>query len=347
MTPGRNENSMDRRGFMKTTAAAAVAGTTALSSAASVTQDASTRDGLDHRNERPGRMRYRKLGRTNFMCSRLVFGGGAALAGGRATRLLEVAFEQGINFYDLGYEVRYKGAEKAFAPFFKKHREEIWVVSKAYARAYAANTQRRELTVEGAKAAAAHWEGQLDTSLKNLDTDYVDAYYLMGVANPDIVKSDEIHSVYLKAHAAGKVRHFGFSTHDRAEEVLEAAIETGWYDIAMIAITPAGWYDYPGRKIMADTPPLKALRPILDRARNAGIGLIGMKAARHLAVKGNEADFDHLYDEKAMAAGLTPFQRSYAYVLENGVDAMNSDMQNFKHFEENLVAARMSHELFA
>ena len=71
---------------------------------------------LIQRNERSG-MHYRKLGRTNFMCSHLVFGGGAALKGGKAVRLLNAAFDVGVNFYDLGSNVYYKGSERAFAPF--------------------------------------------------------------------------------------------------------------------------------------------------------------------------------------------------------------------------------------
>ena len=63
---------------------------------------------LDHRNER-STMTYRKLGRSNFVSSRLVFGCGAALAGGKAVRLLDRAFEVGINHYDVGSNIYYKG----------------------------------------------------------------------------------------------------------------------------------------------------------------------------------------------------------------------------------------------
>ena len=96
-----------------------------------------------------------------------------------------------------------------------------------------------------------------------------------------------------------------------------------------------------------------------QRAKKAGIGICGMKAARPIALNpyggkyGNVADakamdtFDKHYDAALMEANLNPFQRSYAYVLENGVDVVNSDMQNFKHFEENLVATRDSKLYFA
>src|SRR4051794_25634452 len=103
---------MNRRAFIKTTAATATAAVapparwettrgpfikppaataTAAVAPSARTQDAPA-DGLIHRNERSG-MPYRKLGRTNFMCSRLVFGGGAALMGGKAVRLLKAAFD--------------------------------------------------------------------------------------------------------------------------------------------------------------------------------------------------------------------------------------------------------------
>src|SRR5690348_12772087 len=87
---------MNRRAFMKTTAAATA---TAAVAPTARGQDA-TADGLIHRNERSG-MPYRKLGRTNCMCSRRVVGGGAALMGGKAVWLLSAAFVAGVNCYDL------------------------------------------------------------------------------------------------------------------------------------------------------------------------------------------------------------------------------------------------------
>ena len=127
----------------------------------------------------------------------------------------------------------------------------------------------------------------------------------------------------------------------------------------MIAICPAGWYDYRKQELLDNKGTLKQLAPLLERARNAGIGLCGMKAARPIATEpyggkyGRVAEdsivhaFDKHYDDGLMEAGLSPYQRSYAYVLENGIDVVNADMQNFKHFEENVVAARESRTYFA
>jgi hypothetical protein len=129
---------------------------------------------------------------------------------------------------------------------------------------------------------------------------------------------------------------------------MTAAIRTGWYDLAMVGITPAGWYDWTTKDLEKDTPLLTELQPLLKRARDAGIGLIGMKVARFLAAassagKGNEGAFDKIYDKNLKASKLNSFQRSYVYVLEHGLDVVNSDMQNFKHLEENIIAAGTSH----
>ena len=88
-------------------------------------------------------------------------------------------------------------------------------------------------------------------------------------------------------------------------------------------------------------------------ARESGMGLIGMKAARHLAGLPflgwwNKPDaFDEHYDEKLLAAPLSPFQRSYAYVLAHGLDVVNADMQSLAQLRENVVAATTSQSYFA
>jgi aryl-alcohol dehydrogenase-like predicted oxidoreductase len=237
----------------------------------------------------------------------------------------------------------------------KANRDQVWVTSKAPARV----TGDGPLTVEKAKGAAKYWSGQMDLSLQRLELDYVDAYYFMGISNPELVKSEEMANAFFAARDAGKVGHLGISTHENAQECLEATVEAGYFSVAMVAICPAGWYDYRKRELLDNKGTLKQLRPVFDRARDAGIGLVGMKAARPIATEpyggkyGRVAEdsimtaFDKFYDQRLLNANLSAYQRSYAYVLENGVDVVNSDMQNFKHFEENLIAARESRTYLA
>ncbi len=307
-----------------------------------MSETAVTASDLVRRNERPT-MTYRKLGRTNFMSSRLTFGCGAALSGGKAVRLLDRAFEAGINHYDVGSNVYYKQSEASLAPFWKAHRDDIWVASKA--PMWGVPTKPGEtISAQRAKQAADLWTKLLDESLKDLQTDYVDAYYLMAVNNVSLIASDEILNAMAAAKSAGKIGATGISTHKNAAALLKAAIETGAYDLAMIGITPAGWYDWTTKELEEGTPPLAKVQPLLTRAREAGIGLVGLKTVRYLAPmssagKGNSTAFDTVYNEKVKASPLNAFQRAYAYSLAHGLDTVNADMQNFKHLEENIVAA--------
>jgi hypothetical protein len=40
-------------------------------------------------------------------------------------------------------------------------------------------------------------------------------------------------------------------------------------------------------------------------------------------------------------------KHEYAYVLQHGLDVVNADMQNFKHLEENIIAAATADRYFS
>ena len=46
-------------------------------------------------------------------------------------------------------------------------------------------------------------------------------------------------------------------------------------------------------------------------------------------------------------SGLSAFPRSYAFVLEHGLDVVSSDMQSFAAFRENFAAAATAPGYFA
>lgn len=297
-------------------------------------------------------MTYRTLGRTGFQASRLIFGCGATLSRRRRDDLLDTALEAGINVFDVGYKHYYDDAERNLAPFLARlnRREDVFLISKAIVPGEFAPDD--DVSVAEAREAAAGWSALLDESLTELGVEHVDAYYLMASNNTRIVTSEEIHRAFEAARAAGKVSYLGLSSHQNTQRVLESAVATGRFDLAMIAITPGGWYDWETREVLPGSPPMRELRPLLDRARASGMGLIGMKAGRYLAGRrflgwGNPDAFDRYYDPALLRSGLSPFQRSYAYVLEHGLDAVNADMQALTHLKENFVAAATSARYFA
>lgn len=286
----------------------------------------------------------RALGRTGFAATRLVFGCGAALARSRRDELLEAAWAAGINVFDVGHRDYYGDAEANLAPFLRARRERLFLISKA--RVGLTLAPGDELPVAAAREAAATWSTRLDESLATLGVERVDAYYVMAVNHAGLVASDEILEAFRRARDAGKVGHLGLSTHENQQQVLEAALGTGAYSLAMIGLTPAGWYDLPQKAPHPESASLPALRPFLDRLRAGGIGLVGMKAARYLAGSwlpgtSRPAAFDAHYDAALLGAGLSPYQRSYAFVLRHGVDVVNADMQELAHLHENVVAAAL------
>jgi aryl-alcohol dehydrogenase-like predicted oxidoreductase len=339
----------DRRSFLRTLALLGIGGRALLRSGDAKAAVWATQVAAGTKPDWPALDR-RVLGRTGFAGSRLVFGCGAALSRGRKDDLLAAAFDAGINVFDVGARSYYRDAEKNLAPFLKSHRDRVFLISKAMTDIEVGPEQ--PIRTAQARQAARTWSERLDGSLRELDVDSVDAYYVMAAHNPRLVTSEEILRAFDTAKQAGKVRHLGLSTHQNAQRVLEAAMETGRYDLAQVAVTPAGWYDWADKGILPDSPPMTGLRAFLDGLRASGIGLIGMKAGRYLAGRkflgwGKSDAFDEHYDAGFLASGLSAFQRSYAFVLAHGLDAVNADMQAFAHLEENVVAAAASKRHFA
>ncbi len=346
----RARDGLSRRRFVQLLAMLAVGGRTLLQSRDARAAVYAAREAAGASGGWPA-MSYRTLGRTGFRASRLVFGCGAALMFRPKDALLDAALDAGVNVFDVGYRGYYRNAEEHLAPFLQKARDRIFLISKAPAPLEA--EPDAEVSVAQARTSAATWAERLDGSLKELRVDRVDAYYLMAAYNPSLVASDEVYAAFQKAKQAGKVRFFGLSTHRNAERVLLAAAGTGHFDLAMIAITPGGWYDWESKAVLPGSPPLTGLRSVLETARAAGMGLVGMKAARHLAGMpflgwfDKPGAFDRYYDERLRAAPLSAFQRTYAYVLAHGLDVVNADMGSFAHLKENVEAATTSQSYFA
>ena len=134
-------------------------------------------------------MQYRKLGRTGHNSSRLIFGCGATLSSSRHDDLLNRAFEAGVNTFDVGYKHYYSDAERNLAPFLKKHRDDIFLISKA--QVPAGIDWDATITTAQATCAAQGWLAFMDESLDEMGIDHVDAYYFMGQNNASIMRSEE------------------------------------------------------------------------------------------------------------------------------------------------------------
>ena len=137
------------------------------------------------------------LGRTGITVNRNGFGALPIqrVTGEDATTILRKAYDQGIRFFDSARW--YSDSEEKLGNALSDVRKDIYIATKT-----------GSTTVEG------FWK-DLETSLNNLKTDYIDLYYLHRV-DPNVPIED---IAYLMKNfiKQGKIKHWGLS---------EAGIET-------------------------------------------------------------------------------------------------------------------------
>lgn len=118
-------------------------------------------------------MEYRNLGRAGVKVSSLCFGTmtfGDGADEKMSADLYGLCRDKGINFFDCA-NVYAKGAsERILGRLIKPHRQEVIIATKAYFRT--------SEDVNGRGLSRFHLTQSLEQSLKRLDTDYVDLFYL-------------------------------------------------------------------------------------------------------------------------------------------------------------------------
>lgn len=161
-------------------------------------------------------MEYATFGKTGLKVSRLGFGGIPIQKVDAATtrRLVETMVANGINFIDTarGYTV----SEGFLGEALEGCRDKFILATKSMA-----------VTKEAMSS-------DIETSLGNLRTDYIDLYQ---VHNPSQTALDTILApggaleALLEAKAAGKIGHIGLTAH--TTEIFEKALEFDWVETIM------------------------------------------------------------------------------------------------------------------
>jgi predicted aldo/keto reductase-like oxidoreductase len=106
----------------------------------------------------------------------------------------------------------------------------------------------------------------LDDSLTRLQTDYVDLIHVHACDDVDRLLDPNMMKAFEMAKAQGKVRFLGVSTHTpNLEEVANAAIDSGKFDVMMLAYHHGAW---------------PKQMDIIERAAEQGIGIVAMKTLK-------------------------------------------------------------------
>jgi len=105
---------------------------------------------------------------------------------------------------------------------------------------------------------------QLELSLERLQMDYVDILYLHSANNAGYVQNPVYLDAMETAKKQGKIRFLGVSTHRAEEEVMDAAVECGKYDVVLTAYNVTQKHG-------------EDIRQAMKRAHDAGLGVVVMK----------------------------------------------------------------------
>ncbi len=159
-----------------------------------------------------------------------------------AVKLLRKAYDGGIRFFDTARW--YTDSEIKVGEAFEGMRSKVYIATKT-----------------GAQDADQFWK-DLETSLTNLRTDYLDIYQFHNPAFcPKPGDGTGLYEAMLKAKEQGKVRHIGITNHRLA--VAGQAIESGLYETLQFPFS-----------YLADEKEIE----LVSLCKKADMGFIAMKA---------------------------------------------------------------------
>jgi uncharacterized protein len=257
----------------------------------------------------PNAPALRTLGKTGLKVFPLGFGG----RGTSDAPVIARAADLGINFFDTGR--RYQNNERLLGVALKGRRKQVVLCSKSDAK-----TKQEALA-------------ELEVSLRELQTDYLDIWLLHGMVSPEQV-TDDLLEAQRVAKQAGKIRFAGVSTHLNVPEMLAYLLKQGKTDV-MLA----------GYNFTMKPDVTKAIQA----ARQAGMGIIAMKVLaggfsriQNSAPRfegGADALIKTLKRDGAMHAAIR-------WALKNeSVDTSAVCMSDFEQVEENVQAVSQPYSI--
>jgi len=279
-----------RRDFLYTGLALPVAG---LASAAGLGK-ATVQSSSPSRAGTP-KLAYHTLGKTGLKVTSVGFG---CMVTSDAS-VIERASDIGVNCFDTARGYQHGNNERMVGAALKNKRKDLVLSSKSGAR-----------TKDSALS-------DLDTSLRELGTDFLDIWYLHGKDKPSDAP-DELFEAQQVAKQQGKIRFAGLSTH-KAMDMIPFLVAKGAVDVVLST------YNFTMDKGMGE---------VIERASNAGIGVVAMKvmAGGYRAGNPRRAFYPQLAREGALLAALK-------WVLKNPkVDTTIPSMTDMDQLDENLKA---------
>lgn len=242
------------------------------------------------------RFSYRELGKTGLKPTAVGFG--CMITSDQS--VIERAADIGITYFDTARGYQGGNNERMVGAALKAKRKNLILSSKSGSP-----------TKDGALK-------DLDKSLSELGTDYLDIWYLHAKGRPEQL-SDELIEAQQIAKQAGKIRFAGFSIHGGHKETIPAGIAKKHFDVILTS------YNF------TMEPEMEGL---IKSVRDAGIGIVAMKvmAGGFRRMKPDNPQYSIFQREGAMLAMLK-------WVLRNkNVDTTIPSITDLDQLDQNLKA---------
>jgi predicted aldo/keto reductase-like oxidoreductase len=303
------KGNISRRDFLKAAGAVSL-GSSLVPSSASAKAFASASTGNSEKMIVP----TRPFGKTGVDISILSLGGVLGLSD---QLMFRQAIKMGVSYWDTADSYGWGKSEKAIGKYFSRFpddRKKVFLVTKSSA------PDPKKLS------------DKLNESLQRMNTSYIDLYFIHHVGDVKKKLTRDVRVWAEKAKAQGKIRFFGFSTHQNIENSMLAAAELGWIDGIMMS------YNY---RLMIKSDMKRAV----DACAEAGIGLTAMKtqaafSANFYSSIGSETDDALKMTERLLAKGYTAEQANLKVVWENpNIASICSAMPNMTILQANVAAA--------
>jgi len=239
---------------------------------------------------------YKVLGRTGLKVTTVGMGCMITSDGS----VVERALDSGINYFDTARSYQHGNNERMVGAALGAKRKQVVLSTKTEAQ-----------DKEGALR-------QLDASLRELNTDYVDIWYLHGKGSPAAILDDLVEAQQL-AKQQGKTRFIGVSTHSGQQQVLPWMAQKGVFDVVLAA------YNFSMDASMDEA---------IATAAKAGMGVVAMKvmAGGSRRVRPGDPLAERLGRPGAMLAALK------WVVNKPNVATTIPSMTDMDQLEENLKA---------
>lgn len=230
---------MGRRDFMKSSIAS-LGGFAYLSS----------NEKRGERNQRERKFIYRNLGKTGIKLPVISMG----VMNSDNPSLVRAALDAGIVHLDTAHNYQRGQNERMIGEVIKVRPRDSYVIATKVGLP-------RNFVYRLLKGTFLE---QLDMSLKRLGLEYVDILYNHNIWERESALSEPVLEAMEVAKKVGKTRFVGVSTHGNEPEVIQAAIESKFYDLILTS------YNF-RQKHYAQ------VREAIAKAAQAGLGIVAMK----------------------------------------------------------------------